>query len=74
MNANRVEAEKAYKAALAAVKKAELGTDLAAYGAADAKLSIARTAAIAAGNAYPTRDEVRRSSEYRRLRNRGYDC
>jgi len=72
-NQIRKDAEKIYNAALAAVKVAETGTDIEAYNKADAKLTEARIALIAAETAYPTKDETRRSNELYRLRNRGLD-
>ena len=72
-NQIRKDAEKIYNAALTAVKLAECGTDLEAYNKADAKLTEARTALIAAETTYPTKDESRRTNELYKLRNRGLD-
>ncbi len=73
MNAQRTQAEKSYKAALAIWNKLATGNDLAAWEKADADLAQKRTELIAAENAYPTFAETKRANNLLRLRNRGLD-
>lgn len=73
MNAQRTQAEKNYKAALATWNKLASGTDLAAWEKADAVLTLARKELIAAENAYPTYAERKRENNRLRLGNRGLE-
>ena len=73
MNAQRTQAEKSYKTALATWNKLASGTDLAAWEKADAELAQKRTALIAAETAHPTFVETKRANNLLRLRNRGLD-
>lgn len=73
MNTQRLQAQKAYDAALKEVKITELGADLAAWEAANKVLDSARAALVAAEKAHPLPAEVRRENNMLRLRNRGLD-
>lgn len=73
MNTQRAKAENEYKAALAAVRVAESGTDEAAWNKANAILGAARTALISAETAFPTFAETKRNNRELTLRNRGLD-
>jgi hypothetical protein len=73
MNTTRKQAEASYQAALSAVRAAESGSDLAAWEAANAVLTAARTALIAAEAEFPTAAEVKRESRRQWLRNTGHD-
>ena len=69
----RKQAEKEYKAALAAWNKAQDVSE-AAFAAANARLTIARKNLVAAEIATPTRKEIKRHCELLRLGNRGLDA
>ena len=71
MNAERINASRKYAAALRVVKIAELGTNLAAWQAADAALSDARTALVAAEIKWPTKAESTRERRTIMMSNRG---
>lgn len=73
MNAQRLQAQKTYDAALKAVRATESGTDLAAWEAASKVLDAARSALVAAEKANPLPAEIRRENNMLRLRNRGLD-
>jgi DMSO/TMAO reductase YedYZ molybdopterin-dependent catalytic subunit len=71
MNAERINATRKYAAALRVVKAAELGSDLAAWQAADAALAHARTALVAAEIKWPTKAETSRERRTIMMSNRG---
>jgi hypothetical protein len=73
MNAQRLQAQKTYDAALKAMRATEMGTDLAAHEAACRVLDTARSALVAAEMAHPLPAEIRRENNMLRLRNRGLD-
>ena len=67
---DRIKAEKAYKAALTAAKKAESISE-SAYDKAYATLEIARKHLTQMEIKWPTNQEVRKNNEYLYLANRG---
>jgi hypothetical protein len=71
MTAERINASRKYQAALRVVKSAELGSDLAAWEAADAALSDARKALVAAEAKWPTKAESNRERRELDRGNRG---
>lgn len=73
MNAQRLQAQKEYDSALKAVRLAESRNDESAWLAADGRLTIARSALVAAEIANPLPAEIRRENNLLRLRNRGWD-
>ncbi len=72
MNQRKI-AERNHAAALAALRLAESGTDLAAWEAAEAAATITRRALVEAEMTYPTFIESKRAARSLNLRNRGLD-
>jgi hypothetical protein len=68
MHADRINASRKYQAALRVVRAAEMGSDLAAWEAADAARIAARDALVAAEIKWPTKSEM---ASHRREIDRG---
>jgi hypothetical protein len=71
MNAERINASRKYQAALRVVRVAEMGSDLAAWEAAEAACIAARDALVAAEIKWPTKSEVARERRELDRGNRG---
>ncbi len=72
MHAERINASRKYQAALRVVRAAEMGTDLAAWEAADAALVAARNALVVAEIKWPTKGESNRERREIEMSNRGW--
>ena len=71
MHAERINANRKYQAALRVVRAAEMGSDLAAWEAADAARIAARNALVAAEIKWPTKAESNRERREIDRGNRG---
>jgi hypothetical protein len=71
MHAERINASRKYQAAIRVVRVAEMGSDIAAWEAADAALVAARDALVAAEIKWPTKSEFARERREIDRGNRG---
>ena len=71
MNAERINASRKYAVALKSERAAGMGSDLAAWEKANAALTLARNALVAAEMRYPTKQEVARERRAIEMSNRG---
>ena len=71
MHAERINASRKYQAALRVWRAAGMGSDLAAWEAADADMEAARNALVAAEIKWPTKAEVARERRELDRGNRG---